>query len=397
MSQTNSPKLPARLVFLLATGAGFGVAALYCSQPMLGSLGADLGASDRAVGFVPTLTQFGYAFGILLLAPLGDRVDRRTIILWKGAILTAALLAAALAPSIGLLLAASLIIGITSTLAQDIIPVAATLAPEAERGKVVGTVMTGLLLGILLSRVVSGAIAEHFGWRQSFFAAAGLLAALFVANWRGLPRIAPTTRLAYGDLLISLGQIWLRHPRLRRAAWSQGLLSVGFSAFWSTLAVMLHAAPFHLGSGAAGAFGLAGAAGALAAPVAGRLADRHGPARVTMLGAGLTTLSFAVMSLGPLLSQEGQIILLVICTIGFDLGAQAALIAHQTIIYALDPTARSRMNALLLTGMFIGMAAGAAAGSFLLAELGWTGVTLFATLVAFAALANMRYGAIGFD
>lgn len=378
------------MVILLAIGAGFGVAALYCSQPMLGILSADLGASDRAVGFVPTLTQLGYALGILLLAPLGDRVDRRKIILWKGAILTIALLGAALAPSIGILLAASLVIGVASTLAQDIIPVAATLAPDAERGKVVGTVMTGLLLGILLSRVVSGAIAEHFGWRLSFFAAAGLLAALFVANWRGLPRIAPTTRLAYGDLLISLGQIWLRHPRLRRACWSQGLLSVGFSAFWSTLAVMLHAAPFHMGSGTAGAFGLAGAAGALAAPVAGRLADRHGPARVTMLGAGLTTLSFAVMSLGPLLSREGQIILLVICTIGFDLGAQAALIAHQTIIYALDPAARSRLNALLLSGMFVGMSAGAAVGSFLLAEFGWTGVTLFATLIAFAALVNMR-------
>lgn len=378
--------LPPALTLLLASGAGFGVASLYYAQPMLGVLGADIGASDRMVGFVPTLTQLGYALGILLLAPLGDRYDRRRIILIKAAALCAALLLAGAAPSIAMLLAASLAIGLAATLAQDIVPAAATLAPEAHRGKVVGTVMTGLLLGILLSRVVSGFVAEHFGWRSMFVAAAASIALIGAASWRGLPRFRPTTHLAYGALLGSLGKLWRQHGALRRAALAQGLLAVGFSAFWSTLAVMLHGAPFHLGSAAAGAFGLAGAAGALAAPIAGRVADRRGPELVTRLGAGLVVVSFALMALTPLLMPHARLGLLVVSAIGFDLGLQAALIAHQTIVYSIDPGARSRLNAVLFTAMFIGMAAGSALGALALAQWGWMGVTVLATVSALGAL-----------
>ncbi|CAO3426068.1 MFS transporter [Azospirillum endophyticum] len=374
------------LVFLLAAGAGLAAASLYYSQPMLGVLGADIGAEDRTVGWVPTLTQLGYAFGILLLAPLGDRIDRRRIILAKTAILVAALLAAGFAPSIGGLLAASLVMGLSATLAQDIVPAAATLAPAEHRGRVVGTVMTGLLLGILLSRVVSGVIAEHFGWRAVFVAAAGSIALLGAALWRGLPRFTPTTDLGYGELLGSLVTLWGGHPGLRRAAIAQGLLSLGFSAFWSTLAVMLHGAPFHLGAAAAGAFGLAGAAGALVAPVAGRIADSRGPALMTRLGAGLAVLSFAAMALSPLLPEGGRLWLLVASAIGFDLGVQASLIAHQTIVYGIDPAARSRLNAVLMVGMFIGMAAGATLGSQALAIWGWNGVIAVSTAASAAAL-----------
>ncbi|MBK1838707.1 MFS transporter [Azospirillum sp. YIM B02556] len=374
------------LVFLMAAGAGLAVASLYYSQPMLGVLGADIGAADQTVGWVPTLTQLGYAFGILLLAPLGDRIDRRRIILAKTAILAAALLTAGFAPSIGGLLAASLVLGLSATLAQDIVPAAATLAPAEHRGRVVGTVMTGLLLGILLSRVVSGVIAEHYGWRAVFVAAAGSIALLGVALWRGLPRFKPTTDLGYGELLGSLVTLWARHPGLRRAAIAQGLLSVGFSAFWSTLAVMLHGAPFHLGAAAAGAFGLAGAAGALVAPVAGRIADSRGPALMTRLGAGLAALSFAAMALSPLLPEGGRLWLLVASAVGFDLGVQASLISHQTIVYGIDPAARSRLNAVLMVGMFIGMAAGATLGSQALAIWGWNGVIAVATAASTAAL-----------
>lgn len=379
--------LPASLVLLLATGAGLSVASLYYAQPMLGVLGADIGASPRSVGFIPTLTQLGYALGILLLAPLGDRFDRRRIVLAKAAALCAALLVAGAAPSIGVLLAASLAIGLAATMAQDIVPAAATLAPEATRGKTVGTVMTGLLLGILLSRVVSGFVAEHFGWRAMFIAAAASIALIGAAAWRGLPRFRPTTHLAYGALLGSLGTLWSRHGTLRRAALAQALLAVGFSAFWSTLAVMLHGEPFHLGSAAAGAFGLAGAAGALAAPLAGRLADRRGPELVTRLGAGLVVVSFAAMGLAPLMPPHAQLWLLALAAVGFDLGMQAALIAHQTIVYGIEPGARSRLNAVLFTSMFIGMAAGSALGALALAQWGWAGVTGLATGTAAAALA----------
>lgn len=374
------------LVLLLATGAALSVASLYYSQPMLGVLGPDLQAGERLVGLVPTLTQLGYALGILLLAPLGDRYDRRRIILAKAALLALALLLGGVAPGIGWLLGASLAVGLTATLAQDIVPAAATLAPESQRGKVVGTVMTGLLLGILLSRVVSGFVAEHFGWRAMYVAAAAAIALIGVVAWRGLPRFLPTTQMGYRALMGSLVALWRRYRELRRATLAQGLLSFGFSAFWSTLAVMLHGS-FHLGSAAAGAFGLAGAAGALAAPLAGRLADRRGPELVTRLGAGLTAVSFATMGLAPLLPASAQLGLIVVAAIGFDFGIQATLVAHQTLVYGIEPGARSRLNALLFTGMFIGMAAGAALGSQALAQWGWLGVVALATVASLAALA----------
>lgn len=379
--------MPASLVALLATGAGLSVASLYYSQPMLGVLAADIGVSALDIGFVPTLTQLGYAAGILLLAPLGDRHDRRTIILIKAALLVISLLAAAMAPSLDILLAASLAIGITATLAQDIVPAAATLAPASRRGKVVGTVMTGLLLGILLSRVVSGVVAEHFGWRSMFVIAAAGVAIIGVAVWRGLPHFSPSASITYPALLGSLLKLLHQHAALRRAALAQGLLSMGFSAFWSTLAVMLHAEPFHMGSAVAGTFGLAGAVGALAAPMAGHMADRRGPERVTRLGTGLTALFFGIMCLSPFLSTTAQLWLLGIGTVGFDLGVQISLIAHQSIVYGIDPGARSRLNAVLFVSMFIGMAAGAALGSTLLAQWGWTAVTGMATISALAALA----------
>ena len=379
--------VPGSLVFLLATGAGLSVASLYYSQPMLGILAADIGVSALDIGFVPTLTQLGYAVGILLLAPLGDRHDRRTIILIKVALLVTSLLAAAVAPSLSILLAASLAIGLTATLAQDIVPAAATLAHTSQRGKVVGTVMTGLLLGILLSRVVSGFVAEHFGWRTMFVLAAVGVALSGIAIWRGLPRFLPTTSMPYPALLGSLLDLLRRHATLRRAALSQGLLSVGFSAFWSTLAVMLHAEPFHMGSAVAGTFGLAGAVGALAAPVAGHLADRRGPELVTRVGTGVTALFFALLCLSPFLSATAQLWLLGIGTVGFDLGVQTTLIAHQSIVYGIDPGARSRLNAVLFVSMFIGMATGAALGSTMLDQWGWSAVTGMATISALAALA----------
>ena len=381
-----TPALTLPLVGLLAAGAGLSVAALYYSQPMLGELGADIGASARQIGLVPTLTQLGYAAGIFFLAPLGDRFDRRRIILVKAAALIVALLAAGASSSLGLLLVASLAVGLAATMAQDIVPAAATLAPEAQRGKIVGTVMTGLLMGILLSRVISGFVASHFGWRTMFVAAAVSIAGFAAVAARALPRFKATTHLHYAALLASSAHLWKRHGALRRAALAQGLLAVGFSAFWSTLAVMLHSSSWHLGSAAAGAFGLAGAAGALVAPIAGRLADTRGPELVTRLGTSLVAVSFLVMAAGGLLPPNAQLWVIGVGAVGFDLGVQATLISHQSIVYGIDPGARSRLNALLFTGMFIGMSSGAALGSLALAQWGWTGVMLLSAGSATLAL-----------
>lgn len=379
-------KLPAPLVFTLAAGAGLSVASIYYSQPMLDIIGKQFHASVSSVGMVPMLTQAGYAFGILLLAPLGDRHDRRAIILIKGLLLMAALLLCGFSGGLNALLIASFVTGLTATVAQDIVPASAALAPERSRGKTVGTVMTGLLVGILLSRVVSGVVAEYLGWRAMYLFAAAAVLAISVALWRVLPRFRPGTSVSYPRLLLSLAHLWRQHQTLRRAALAQGLLSVGFSAFWSTLALML-SERFHLDSAVAGSFGLAGAAGALAAPLAGTFADRIGPARVTQAGAALVMVSFALMFLLPALPVPAQLGLIVLSTIGFDLGVQATLVAHQTLVYGLVPEARSRLNALLFTVVFIGMATGAALGSMALAHWGWNGVVTLATLAAAASLA----------
>ncbi|CAI0847431.1 MFS transporter [Serratia grimesii] len=384
-STNNTTTLSPNVVFLLAAGAGLSVASIYYSQPMLGIMGDAFHAVVSDTGLVPTLTQVGYALGILLLAPLGDRHDRRQIIRVKGVLLALTLLLCGFSSSFPLLLLSSLAIGLAATVAQDIIPAAATLASDANRGKTVGTVMTGLLAGILLSRVFSGVVAEYFGWRSVYFlAAVGVLVIIFAIG-AVLPRFKPNTTLSYPALLRSLGKLWAEYPELRRAALAQGLLSVAFSAFWSTLAVML-AERYQLGSAVAGAFGLAGAAGALAAPLAGALADRHGPDYVTKIGAAMVVCSFALMFLLPLLSVPAQLALIALSAVGFDLGIQATLVAHQTIIYAINPAARSRLNAIMFTLVFIGMASGAALGSKILESAGWTGVIALATVVATGGL-----------
>ena len=378
------------VIFILAIGAGFSVASLYYAQPLLPLMGADLHLSVKGMGMVPTLTQTGYALGILFLLPLGDRHDRRTLILIKSAALALFLLGCSLTQQLHTLLIASLLIGIFATMAQDIVPAAAILAPEDKQGKTVGTVMTGLLLGILLSRTVSGVMGEAFGWRVMYQLAAISIALIGIIMWTLLPRFTVQTTLSYPALMRSMAHLWRRYPALRQAALAQGFLSIAFSAFWSTLAVML-LQRYQLGSAVAGGYGIAGAAGALAAPLAGGLADKLGAGKVTQLGAALVTASFALMYLMPALGVHGQLILIAISAIGFDLGLQSSLVAHQNLVYGLEPQARGRLNALLFTVIFIGMALGSALGSQLYTTAGWSGVVTLATVCGAIALVIRRF------
>jgi len=381
--------VPSRLIVALAAGAGFSVASIYYSQPMLGVIAAGLGSDAQATGMVPTLTQLGYALGILLLAPLGDRVDRRRLILFKSLLLAAALVGAAVSGGLPSLLLASLLVGLMATVAQDVVPTAAMLAPEHQRGAVVGKVMTGLLLGILLSRVASGLVAQALGWRAMFGFAAASVVAMALALARELPHLAPTTSLGYPALLRSLVHLWRGQPQLRRAMLAQGLLAVGFSAFWSTLAVMLHTR-YQLGSAVAGAFGIAGAAGALAAPLAGRWADRLGSHAVARIAILIALAGFALLLLDRWLPRAAVLPLLAISAVVFDFGFQAALVSHQTLVYGLAPEARSRLNALLFTGVFLGMSAGGALGAVALAHFGWSGVAGLAVATAAMSLVVRR-------
>jgi predicted MFS family arabinose efflux permease len=373
------------VILALALGAGFSVASIYYSQPLLPLMGNDLHLTVNGMGLVPTLTQAGYALGILFLLPLGDRHDRRRLILLKSVALAILLLACSLTSNLPSLLLVSLMLGMAATMAQDIVPAAAILAPAGKQGKMVGTVMTGLLLGILLSRTVSGFVGAAFGWRVMYQLAAVSIALIGVLMWSVLPRFATHSTLSYPALMKSMAHLWQRYPALRRATFAQGFLSIAFSAFWSTLAVML-LEKYQLGSAVAGTFGIAGAAGALAAPLAGGLADKVGAEKVTQLGAGLVTLSFALMFLLPALPPHAQLILIALSAVGFDLGLQSSLVAHQNLVYGLEPQARGRLNALLFTGVFIGMAVGSALGSKLYSVASWQGVVVLATLSGFIAL-----------
>ncbi|MDZ7321353.1 MFS transporter [Kosakonia sacchari] len=373
------------VIFALALGAGFSVAAIYYSQPLLPLMGSDLHLTVNGMGLVPTLTQAGYALGILFLLPLGDRHDRRRLILVKSAALALLLLACSLTSHLPSLLVVSLLLGMAATMAQDIVPAAAILAPEGKQGKMVGTVMTGLLLGILLSRTVSGFVGAAFGWRIMYQLAAVSIALIGVLMWSVLPRFATHSTLSYPALMKSMAHLWQRYPALRRAAFAQGFLSIAFSAFWSTLALML-LEKYQLGSAVAGTFGIAGAAGALAAPLAGGLADKVGAEKVTQLGAGLVTISFALMFLLPVLPPHGQLALIALSAVGFDLGLQSSLVAHQNLVYGLEPQARGRLNALLFTGVFIGMALGSTLGSKLYSVASWQGVVVLATVSGLVAL-----------
>ena len=373
------------VIFILALGAGFSVAAIYYAQPLLPLMGANLHLSVEGTGLVPTLTQAGYALGILFLLPLGDRHDRRKLILMKSAALAFLLLLCSLTGQLTTLLMVSLLIGMAATMAQDIVPAAAILAPAGKQGKMVGTVMTGLLLGILLSRTVSGLVGALFGWRVMYQAAAVSIALIGLLMWRVLPRFEIHSDLTYPQLMKSMAHLWKRYPALRRAAFAQGFLSIAFSAFWSTLAVML-LAHYQMGSAVAGGFGIAGAAGALAAPLAGGLADKFGAEKVTQMGAALVTVSFALMFLLPALPPHGQLILIAISAVGFDLGLQSSLVAHQNLVYGLEPQARGRLNALLFTGVFIGMSLGSVLGSKLYVIAGWSGVVTLAVITGAIAL-----------
>ena len=368
-------------VLLLAFGAGLTVASLYYAQPVLGEMARDLRVTPERIGYVPMLTQLGYAAGLVGFAPLGDKLERRRLIVIKCIALAATLLATAFAPSLPLLVLASFAVGLLSTAAQDFVPAAAALSAAHERGRVVGSVMTGLLLGILLSRTVSGFVAGAFGWRVVFIGAAGCVAALACVAGKRLPQFPPTTTRSYGDLLGSMASLLGTFPALRRAALTQGLLSMAFAGFWATLALALATPDFRLGPAAAGAFGLAGAVGALLAPIAGSLADRRGPATVIRAAAALAAVSFGVMALFP-----RSLVVLALATVGFDLGVQASLVSHQTIVYGLEPDSRSRLNAILVGAMFVCMSIGSALASRLFAHFGWQSVCVGCGVLAAVAL-----------
>jgi predicted MFS family arabinose efflux permease len=372
------------LLLLLATIAGVSVANIYYNQPLLDSFRASFPAQASWIGAVPTATQLGYAAGMLVLAPLGDRFDRRRLILLQIVGLSAALIVAACAPSLTVLATASLAIGVLATIAQQAVPFAAEIAPPEQRGQAVGTVMSGLLLGILLARTAAGFVAEYFGWRAVFGASVVSLAALAAVVALRLPRSTPTSTLPYGKLLASLWHLAVELRGLREASATGAAVFAAFSAFWPVLTLLLAGAPFHLGPQAAGLFGIVGAAGALAAPYAGRFADKRGPRTIISIAIGLIAVAFVVFA-----TSGASLVGLVIGVIVLDVGVQAAQISNQSRIYALKPEARSRVNTVYMVSYFIGGAVGSSVGVVAWRIAGWHGMCTAGLL--FAALAGVSH------
>lgn len=368
-------------IAVFAVAAGLAAGNVYYAQPLLGLIGRSFGVGHTLSGLIVTITQLGYAAGLLLIAPLGDVLENRRLItaILSGTIV--ALLAAAYSPRFGAFLAASAAIGVTSVAAQVLVPLAARFAPPEARGRVVGQVMSGLLAGILLARTVAGVVSGAFGWRSVYVLSAVLLAVMVGVLYRTLPTHRPTFRNHYGALLASLGEIFLREPNLRRRVAYQAAMFGAFSAFWTSITFLLSAPPFGLSQTGIGLFSLAGAAGALIAPVAGRLGDAgHG-----RNASGIAFLVGAA-GFGVTLLQH-HLAALVAGAILIDLAAQTSLVLGQRVIYALRPAERSRLNTLYIATFFIGGAAGSALSALAYARMGWHGVVLLGGILPLSAFA----------
>ena len=353
----------------MALATGLVVANSYYAQPLVHGIAETFGASTAGVGLVVTSSQIGYAIGLALLVPLGDLIERRRLLVSILVATTLCLIGMALAPTLPVLGAAALLVGLTSVVGQVLVPFAATLAREDRRGRVIGSVMTGLLLGILLSRVVAGLVAEIAGWRAVFWLAATLMVVTAVLLATCLPVVAPTTDLRYGALLRSVVRIIAEEPVLRLRMVYGATTYASFGVFWTSVGFLLAGPEYGWSDGEIGLFTLVGVAGALAAKFAGALADR-GHARIQ---AGAFVLATAA-SFGLLAVGEHSVAALAAGVALLDLGIQGTHISNQSVFYPLRPDARSRLNTAYMTSYFASGSIGSALSAGTYSLTGWVGV-----------------------
>jgi predicted MFS family arabinose efflux permease len=379
-SESERPLSPS-LVLLMAIGCGAAVANIYYAQPLLSTIAHEFAVSDGTAGLLVTASQVGYAAGLVLLVPLGDLHERRRLITRILLITALALAATAAAPTFGLLAAALLVVGVTSVVAQILVPLASTLAPERERGRVVGKVMSGLLVGILVARTASGIIAELGGWRLVFGLSAALMVALSLVLRRRLPEVRPPSTLSYPGVLRSVGRLVAEHPTLRVRMLYGAFGMAQFSVLWTTIAFLLAGSPYHYGDATIGLFGLVGLGGALAAQAAGRIADRGHHHLST--GLCFTTM---LISWGFIATGKTSLAALIFGIAALDLGIQGAQITNQTVIYGLAPEARSRLTTAYMTTLFACAAASSALASAIYEAGGWSAVSILGAGLAGAGL-----------
>ena len=379
--------MPRWVILVLSLACGVGVSTIYFPQAISSLVAADLGVSTGSAALVVTAAQFGYAAGIFLLVPLGDRLPHRPLIVTLLTLTAAGLLAASAAPSLPVLVVASAVSGVTTVVPQIIIPMAAGLVPAERRGAVTGTLLSGLIGGILLARTFSGTLGESLGWRAPYIVAAVIVLALAAILSRVVPHTEPSTHLSYPSLIAAPLHLLRTEPDLRRSCLYQATVFAGFSAAWTTLTLLVTGPTYAMGAQTVGVLGLVGAASMFSTPLAGRLADRKGSDTVSLLAMLGTIASAAVLvpaygggTTGLLALAAGMLLL--------DVAVQSGQVANQARIFALRPEARARINTAYMTCAFLGGSAGSWLGVRTYDRFGWRGVTCLVAALAVVALAR---------
>ncbi len=360
----------------MAIATGLAVASNYYPQPLLETIARAFSLSVNQAGFIVTIAQLGYACGLMFIVPLGDMFERRNLIVLMTLLSAAGLLITAMAPTLTIMLVGTALTGLFSVVAQILVPLAATLAEPERRGKVVGLIMSGLLLGILLARTVAGALASLGGWRTVYWVASALMIVMALVLWRKLPKHEQKTDLNYGQLLKSIFSLFIHTPVLRTRALVGMFCFANFSILWTSMAFLLAGPAYQYSEGVIGLFGLVGAAGALAATRAGHLADKGKAHLTTTVGLILLLLSWAAIAYG-----QHSVISLILGIIVLDLSVQGVHITNQSVIYKSMPEARNRLTAGYMTTYFIGGAVGSLVSASAYQMAGWYGVSVAGTVM----------------
>lgn len=361
----------------MSVATGLAVASNYYAQPLLDTIARAFNLSASSAGFIVTAAQLGYAAGLLFLVPLGDMFERRMLIVSMTLLAAGGMLITASSQSLTMMIVGTALTGLFSVVAQILVPLAATLASPEKRGKVVGTIMSGLLLGILLARTVAGLLASLGGWRTVYWVASVLMVIMALALWRGLPKVKQENHLNYPQLLASVFSLFTQDKLLRTRALLGCFTFANFSILWTSMAFLLAAPPFNYSEGVIGLFGLAGAAGALGARPAGGLADKGKSHLTTSAGLVLLLLSWAAIWYGHI-----SVLALIVGILVLDLTVQGVHITNQTVIYRVKPEARNRLTAGYMTSYFIGGAAGSLISASAWQHAGWSGVCTIGAIVA---------------
>ncbi len=373
------------ITFLLAVACGLIVANLYYAQPLVGPISASLGLSPEAAGLIVTMAQMGYVAGLLLIVPLGDLVENRNLVLCVIGVAALALFRAALSTQPLPFLFAAPLIGLGSVAVQILIPYAAHLAPEAARGRVVGDVTTGLMIGIMLARPASSFIASISSWHVVYLFSGTVMVVLAIVLFCALPRRTPKAQIRYGALLASMGLLFMTTPILRRRALYQAFLFGAFSLFWTTIPLLLAGPEFHMSQRGIALFALASVAGAVAAPIAGRLADRGWSRAATGAAMLISALAFVLTLVGEAGSTT-SLVLLVAAAILLDFGVQGNVVLGYRALFMLGAEYRSRLNGLYMATFFLAGAVGSGVGAWAFARGGWELASCIGLALPVAAL-----------